>query len=521
MPQTRSGRSVSPSKPASPEKTRHQPMRTARLRSPSPFAETVPLTSVSPKKSASPRKRATSTSRSTRSSSRLSAASEDETDQASINGETPTLSDTSDQVDTQPGPSRLHRLPLDLEVVPETDEEQAQELDRSHHQHEDQTVSPMLSASSHTVVGSSTSAPQLETATLASDDQDDSQEQESDSDSESDSSSSSSSPSSSSSSSSDSDPDTDQDDADQEVDLDALLQASEVAYKQRSSRPAGISEGSFEDGEDLISFSDVGIAKPGSDSKGKSKQLPLVQLAKERFASNAGGQAPSSSSKSASSSNPVDKHIQAFDTGALSGFVKEKKHRGLKHKEQREATAGAGWFDMPEFGGSDAKLQANTKRSAAEAGKSSATGGDARVATAEQLRKEVQAIRLRNALDPKRFYRGGAKETGMPKYAQIGTIIASPLEPKNVLNRRERGRTVVDELIRDAEASAYAKRKFADVSHILAHSDGTLYTDPNFYPPTVATTKCLWSWATHQTTRKAPQALRRRPALAHHLCQHR
>lgn len=31
------------------------------------------------------------------------------------------------------------------------------------------------------------------------------------------------------------------------------------------------------------------------------------------------------------------------------------------------------------------------------------------------------------------------------------------------MGRSERGRTVVDELVRDAEASAYAKRKFDEV----------------------------------------------------------
>lgn len=34
----------------------------------------------------------------------------------------------------------------------------------------------------------------------------------------------------------------------------------------------------------------------------------------------------------------------------------------------------------------------------------------------------MQAIRLRNALDPKRFYKGGNKDKGMPKYAQVSTV---------------------------------------------------------------------------------------------------
>lgn len=80
------------------------------------------------------------------------------------------------------------------------------------------------------------------------------------------------------------------------------------------------------------------------------------------------------------------------------------------------------------------------------------------------MRREVQAIRLRNALDPKRFYKGGNKDKGMPRFAQLGRIVSSPLEPRQSLTKAERGRSVVEEMVRDAEASAYAKRKFGEVS---------------------------------------------------------
>jgi len=40
---------------------------------------------------------------------------------------------------------------------------------------------------------------------------------------------------------------------------------------------------------------------------------------------------------------------------------------------------------------------------------------------AEEMRREVQAIRLRNSLDPKRFYRGGVGtgKEAMPQFAQV------------------------------------------------------------------------------------------------------
>jgi len=37
-----------------------------------------------------------------------------------------------------------------------------------------------------------------------------------------------------------------------------------------------------------------------------------------------------------------------------------------------------------------------------------------------ELKREVQAMRLRNALDPKRFYKGGAKDSKtMPEFFQV------------------------------------------------------------------------------------------------------
>lgn len=92
-----------------------------------------------------------------------------------------------------------------------------------------------------------------------------------------------------------------------------------------------------------------------------------------------------------------------------------------------------------------------------------------RNANAEEMRREIQAIRLRNALDPKRFYRGGVGtgKEAMPKFAQLGRIVGSNLEPASSLTRGERGRNVVEELVKDAESAAYAKRKFDDVSICL------------------------------------------------------
>jgi hypothetical protein len=124
------------------------------------------------------------------------------------------------------------------------------------------------------------------------------------------------------------------------------------------------------------------------------------------------------------------------------------------------------------------------------------------------LYREVESLRLRNQLDPKRFYRKDEGEgkgiKGLPKYfavcfipsfpnhlplcffhsqyclhGQIGTIVPSntPFGTPSADNlpRSHRKRTLVDELVDDAEAKRYAKKKFTELQGVRgARGRGTL-----------------------------------------------
>ncbi|ESK95048.1 deoxynucleotidyltransferase terminal-interacting protein 2 [Moniliophthora roreri MCA 2997] len=115
-------------------------------------------------------------------------------------------------------------------------------------------------------------------------------------------------------------------------------------------------------------------------------------------------------------------------------------------KELRNETAGPDWFDMP------APAEADLPR----------------------LHREVEALRLRNQLDPKRFYRKEEGEgkgiKGLPKHFAIGTIVSTNTpfggSSGQNLTRAERKRTMVDELVDDAEAKRYAKKKFNDLQSV-------------------------------------------------------
>ncbi|KAI0270996.1 Fcf2 pre-rRNA processing-domain-containing protein [Russula aff. rugulosa BPL654] len=100
-----------------------------------------------------------------------------------------------------------------------------------------------------------------------------------------------------------------------------------------------------------------------------------------------------------------------------------------------------------------------------------------------RLYKEYEALRLRNQLDPKRFYRKDPGEgrgiKGLPKHFAIGTIIPTSTPfggpSGDNLPRSARKRTLVDELVDDAEARHYAKRKFNELqTSRAAKGRGTL-----------------------------------------------
>ncbi|CAG8543208.1 19793_t:CDS:2 [Dentiscutata erythropus] len=114
----------------------------------------------------------------------------------------------------------------------------------------------------------------------------------------------------------------------------------------------------------------------------------------------------------------------------------ESTKKKLSRKERqklREATAGPGWFDMP------------------------------KPELTPEIKRDLQIIKMRNVLDPKRFYKKDNSKS-LPKYFQIGTVIEGPTEfYSSRLSRKERKKTIVDELMADEEAKKYYKRKFLEI----------------------------------------------------------
>ncbi|KAJ3747370.1 Fcf2 pre-rRNA processing-domain-containing protein [Lentinula detonsa] len=137
---------------------------------------------------------------------------------------------------------------------------------------------------------------------------------------------------------------------------------------------------------------------------------------------------------------------QDFSYLTLSSFLLCSTYSTSSITQLKPKTAGPDWFDLPAPSESDLP----------------------------RLYREVEALRLRNQLDPKRFYRKEEGEgkgiKGLPKHFAIGKIITTDTPfggaSGDNLTRAERKRTLVDELVDDAEMKRYAKRKFEDFQKV-------------------------------------------------------
>ncbi|KAJ3772378.1 Fcf2 pre-rRNA processing-domain-containing protein [Lentinula raphanica] len=162
---------------------------------------------------------------------------------------------------------------------------------------------------------------------------------------------------------------------------------------------------------------------------------------------------PSSASPNSLSRNPIVESAESALAKAASSsalplptFHTEKALTKKQKKELKNRTAGPDWFDLPAPSESDLP----------------------------RLYREVEALRLRNQLDPKRFYRKEEGEgkgiKGLPRHFAIGKIITTDTPfggaSGDNLTRAERKRTLVDELVDDAEMKRYAKRKFEDLQKV-------------------------------------------------------
>ncbi|KAK2628424.1 hypothetical protein QTJ16_001527 [Diplocarpon rosae] len=105
-----------------------------------------------------------------------------------------------------------------------------------------------------------------------------------------------------------------------------------------------------------------------------------------------------------------------------------------RHSSEKKATAGADWFNMP------------------------------RTNLTPELKRDLQLLRMRDVLDPKRHYKKDNRKQQIPEYSQVGTIIEGPTEYfSSRLMNKDRKRTLVEEVLATEKASGRFKSKYNEI----------------------------------------------------------
>ncbi|KFP24697.1 Deoxynucleotidyltransferase terminal-interacting protein 2, partial [Colius striatus] len=104
-----------------------------------------------------------------------------------------------------------------------------------------------------------------------------------------------------------------------------------------------------------------------------------------------------------------------------------------QRRAEREKTTGDGWFGMkaPEI--------------------------------TSDLKNDLKVLKMRASLDPKHFYKKNDRD-GLPKYFQVGTVVDSPIDfYHSRIPKKQRKRTIVEELLADSEFRRYNKKKYQEI----------------------------------------------------------
>lgn len=97
-----------------------------------------------------------------------------------------------------------------------------------------------------------------------------------------------------------------------------------------------------------------------------------------------------------------------------------------------------------------------------------------------QLQNDLRVIENRQHLDPKRFYKSsgsGRKKGQLPSKVHVGTVVVGAHEfYSSRLTRKERRRTMLDEVMSDGRIVNYTKNKFKSIQK--ARQGNTRVVDP-------------------------------------------
>ncbi|TGJ84400.1 hypothetical protein E0Z10_g4357 [Xylaria hypoxylon] len=80
-----------------------------------------------------------------------------------------------------------------------------------------------------------------------------------------------------------------------------------------------------------------------------------------------------------------------------------------------------------------------------------------------QLRRDLQLLKMRDVLDPKRHYKKDANRA-IPEFSQIGTVMPGPTDYFNArMTKRERKRTLLEDVLETEDTTRRFKNKYGEI----------------------------------------------------------
>ncbi len=82
----------------------------------------------------------------------------------------------------------------------------------------------------------------------------------------------------------------------------------------------------------------------------------------------------------------------------------------------------------------------------------------------QELKRDLQLLKMRNVLDSARHYKKGSVKAKAPEYSQTGSIVEGPTEYSSArINNRDRRQTLADEVLAEERSTGRFKAKFSNV----------------------------------------------------------
>ncbi|KAI1847776.1 hypothetical protein JX265_009204 [Neoarthrinium moseri] len=177
------------------------------------------------------------------------------------------------------------------------------------------------------------------------------------------------------------------------------------------------------DVERLLKEAEARLSAKASSQNGKSLTIPSNMEVKQA------GTQPTPDATTAPAAD--DSKAKAEE---LSVRVPKPRLSNKEFVQQTKASAGSAWYNLP---------------------KTDLTPG---------LARDLKLLKMRNVLDPKRFYKKDSSKASVPEFSQVGTIVEGPTEYFSArMTKKERKRTLLEEVMETEASNRKFKSKYGEI----------------------------------------------------------